>query len=423
MDIRSGILKLPNGDLLMGYENFYDLENQKSLSYHFKTIKDFRRDRGKKYPLYICLLFLTWGFVEGFSSVREMVRKAQSLEEAEPYFFETILGSAHGIPSHDTLSRVLRELDQDEIFRAFINWINALTEEEGFHIAIDGKAVKSSKKASAGKILPPYILNVYDVTNHCFIAQIEIKTKKNEISTIPIVLEKLNEYCPGIFEGTTITTDGIGTQQTILEKTETVGASIVSPVKDNQKFLKEEISNMLNEATKDYKNHPDNSKLTTAIQRNFREHGRNEIRVCKAYVLEDDETFNDMGAFNNILTIGEITRFREIIMTNGKRKFSVEKTIYQSTAPMDAQELLEYSRDHWGCEVSHWHLDNKLNEDASTANCGNAMANLSLLRKAAMNLLQKTKEALAQSSLTAIQDSFQFQPKKILELLITGNIS
>ncbi len=53
---------------------------------------------------------------------------------------------------------------------------------------------------------------------------------------------------------------------------------------------------------------------------------------------------------------------------------------------MSADEYGKLARGHWGIENSlHWILDIHFKEDASTANKGNSIANLALLRKIAFN--------------------------------------
>ena len=54
---------------------------------------------------------------------------------------------------------------------------------------------------------------------------------------------------------------------------------------------------------------------------------------------------------------------------------------------MEAKKYAGYARGHWGIENSlHWVLDIHFGEDRSTAREGNAIANLTLLRKIAFNL-------------------------------------
>ena len=65
-------------------------------------------------------------------------------------FFERFLTLEHGIPSADTFERVFAKLDPKAFAVGFGRWMAAACEATGLvPIAIDGKSVRGSKKATA----------------------------------------------------------------------------------------------------------------------------------------------------------------------------------------------------------------------------------------------------------------------------------
>ena len=71
---------------------------------------------------------------------------------------------------------------------------------------------------------------------------------------------------------------------------------------------------------------------------------------------------------------------------------SVERAFYLCSIPADAKLFARAVRGHWGVENSlHWRLDVVFNEDQSRARAGFAAANLSALRKLALNTAKADK--------------------------------
>jgi predicted transposase YbfD/YdcC len=75
---------------------------------------------------------------------------------------------------------------------------------------------------------------------------------------------------------------------------------------------------------------------------------------------------------------------------------TVEVRYFISSLKPNAKRLAQAVRGHWGIENSqHWVLDVVCQEDPSRARLDNAAENLALLRRLAMNLMEKegTKHA------------------------------
>ena len=73
---------------------------------------------------------------------------------------------------------------------------------------------------------------------------------------------------------------------------------------------------------------------------------------------------------------------------------SVERRYYICSARLSAQELLQFSRSHWGIENKlHWVLDMAFREDECRVRQGYGAENLARLRHIALNLLKQDKTA------------------------------
>src|SRR5436190_2091289 len=93
---------------------------QADLLSHFKTLKDPRIDRTKRYPL-IEIIFLiisgTLSGCEGWKSIRDFgVLKLEWLRQVLPY--------ENGIPVDDTLARVMRKLDTKQFANCLSRWLH-----------------------------------------------------------------------------------------------------------------------------------------------------------------------------------------------------------------------------------------------------------------------------------------------------------
>lgn len=110
--------------------------------------------------------------------------------------------------------------------------------------------------------------------------------------------------------------------------------------------------------------------------------------------------------------IGFIIRERKIPVKDEDGKIiryeeSTDKISYIMDQELSVQEFAGYVRGHWRIENSlHWILDNTFKEDRSTAKKGNAINNISFLRKVAYNLIRIFKMRETDKSFEYVQDEF-----------------
>ena len=91
----------------------------RSLIDSFAPLEDPRIDRKKLYPLMEIVFLSICAVLSGFEEWDEVV----DFGEEKLNWLRKYLPYEHGIPSHDTMNRVISLLDDRAFERCFINWV------------------------------------------------------------------------------------------------------------------------------------------------------------------------------------------------------------------------------------------------------------------------------------------------------------
>jgi predicted transposase YbfD/YdcC len=161
------------------------------------------------------------------------------------------------------------------------------------------------------------------------------------------------------------------------------GGDYVISLKGNQGTLHDDVITYFN----------DKKRLERSLisEENDKGHGRIEQRV--AYSLEDIQWLKDEHRWPGLRSIGMVTT-----IVQKRDKVSKDKRFYISSLAANARQLNQAARLHWGIENQlHWRLDVIFNEDGACIRNDNAAENIDILRKWALNVLQKAKEKPTQS--------------------------
>lgn len=274
----------------------------------------------------------------------------------------------HGIPSHDTFSRVFRLLDPQGFeagFRKFmVAFQRALKVKIKGVVAIDGKAVKGAYERGR-KTTPLHLVNIWASEARLALAQ-RTAPGRNEVAGALEALELLS------LEGCIVTADALHCRSDLAAKILSRGGDYVLALKDNQ-------PNLLAAARK---------RFRTASQRQEAEidlpcsHGRHEHRHA---VVVRDPTLASDHAFPGICAVARIKTIRK---ANGAKR-EIKERYFLLSRTLSAKRLLKAVREHWGIENSlHWVLDVAFNEDRARNRKDHGPENLAIVRKLALNLLQ-----------------------------------
>ncbi len=336
----------------------------------FATLVDPRIDRTKRYNLLDLIFIALCAVVSGANDCVAMEKFGKSKRA----WLEKYLALPHGIPCHDTFTRVFSALDGDAFVACFLKWVEALHEStDGQLVAIDGKTARATLDRAKGKN-PFHIVSAWTSANRLFLGQEVVAEKSNEITAIPKLLAVLE------LTGAIVTIDAMGCQKEIAAKIREKKADYVLAVKGNQEHLEEDIITAF--ATVDDGQCPQTLHTNTEHAKG---HGRVETRWTQ--VMAVPATLRNPEAWPDIASIARCTR---TYTERGVEKSEVR--YYISSLPPQVQKIARAIRGHWGIENGlHWVLDMYFAEDRSRARTGNAAANLGLLRRWVLSLLQRNE--------------------------------
>lgn len=338
-----------------------------SIIEHFKGISDPRRE--PLHPLSEALTIILCATIAGANNIVGIVRWA----EHHITWLQDILELPCGLPSHDTLGRILSIIDPKEFEHCFINWTNAVFKKtHGDIIPIDGKLLRGSYNTKSN-IHAINVVGAFSTANGVLLGQVKTETKSNEIIAIPQLLKMLDIH------GCIITIDAMGCQTEIASKIVEGGGDYVLAVKDNQPTLHMEIQEAFDEA---FENNP---QAIDFYETNEKSHGREEARRC--YLINDVEGLDKTDDFSGCASIGMVESVRTI---NGQT--SREKRYFILSLTTTASFFAKCVRHHWHIENSlHWVLDVAFREDDSRIRRDNSPANMGTIRRVALNMIKQEK--------------------------------
>jgi predicted transposase YbfD/YdcC len=287
---------------------------------------------------------------------------------AKEGLLRSFLRLSHGIPSHDTFSRVFRVLDPVGFEEAFHKFVRAFARRNKIKlngvIAIDGKALRGAYERGRSAT-PLHLVNAFAAEARLALASRKAPNR-NEVDGALEVLQMLQ------LQGNIVAADALFCGRSVAKLIIERGGQYVLSLKGNQ------------------------SRLFRAVQKRFagrgprssaslfepRSHGRRERRTASVMA---DKTLSLSENFPGIAAIGRITSRRQL--HGGKSQLMVR--YYLLSIRLSAKELLRVVRSRWSVENQlHWMLDVVLREDANRARKDHAGENLAILRKLALNLLR-----------------------------------
>jgi len=294
------------------------------------------------------------------------VDMAEFAKAKEP-FLRGFLKLANGVPSHDTFSRLFRQLDPEQFRATFQRFMARFSEQCQGVVAIDGKVLRRSfDRASEKSAL--HMVSAWGCEQRLVLAQIPTDAKSNEITAVPKLLAMLS------LKGTIVTTDALNCQRTIARQIIDQGGDYALALKGNQNTLHDDVVRFFGDP---------GSKVSTAKPTVDGDHGRIETRT--ATVSTEIEWLRNTHQWPGLQAIGKVERIRET-----SAKTTSEVAYYLLSTPLSPERLNEVVRSHWGVENQlHWRLDVVMNEDQDRTRLGNGPENLAVLRHMAINAMQK----------------------------------
>jgi predicted transposase YbfD/YdcC len=104
-------------------------------------------------------------------------------------WLKRVLPLPHGIPSHDTLARVLARLKPEAFRSGFLAWLTEVQEQIGGPlasqlVAIDGQAARHSFDRAINRD-PFHLVSAWATAAHVVLGQVAVEQKSHEITAIP----------------------------------------------------------------------------------------------------------------------------------------------------------------------------------------------------------------------------------------------
>ncbi len=335
---------------------------------HFSALEDPRQAWKVVSPLPEILLLVLCGTMAGAEDFVE-IRRWGLMNIA---FLRRFLRYADGIPSHDTLNDTINALDATLFAECFSNWVESLRDRAPDVVAIDGKTSRRTHARGKGRE-PLHLVSAWASRQRLVLGQQATDAKSNEITAIPLLLERLE------LKGALVTIDAMGCQTKIAEKILDRGADYLLAVKENWPGLYGEIEHYFADAAPGALAHHETTDG---------DHGRIEIRrhavSHDVAWLATDRRYPGEPRFPGLAAIAMV---QAEVERNGKT--SRERRYFLCSTWIDPRTFAAAVRCHWHIENRlHWVLDVVFHDDLCRLRSGFGPQNIATVRHMAMNLFR-----------------------------------
>ena len=286
----------------------------------------------------------------------------------------------NGIPSHDTIQRVISILNSQELYndclKYIIKKIDDLTskeENEKDVLSMDGKTSNGSSrsKLTTEEIKPVNTMSIYSHNYGISLVQDYIDEKSNEIPMGPELIKKLK------LNNCILTADAINTQKNTVEAIIKAKGDYVLALKKNQKRFYEDV--------KDYFEDKVNIKK---IEDYFEETEKSHSKIItrKYYMTNDIKWLHGHKKWKNLKSIGVEFKTIENIQTG---EITKENRYFIISFENNIHDFSDAVRKNWGVENNLLApLDIIFLEDKNKTLEKNGAKNLGIFRRIVLNILK-----------------------------------
>jgi predicted transposase YbfD/YdcC len=292
-------------------------------------------------------------------------------------FLRRYLPYHHGVPGGRWLTILMNRINPALFAAAFTGWVRQTWPQRPELVAIDGKTSRRSHDRGEGKG-PLHLVSAFATTSRLVLGQEAVEGKSNELSAIPVLLEKLAEG--GGLKGALVSIDAIATNAKIAQTIKDAGADYLLAVKANQPSLRAETQSAFDAGAVD------------CFVDHDKGHGRIEQRTVS--IIREVDWLDGDRRFPGELRLPDaacLVRVQSRAELADRCRFEVR--YYISSAALDAQQAADAVRGHWGVENRlHWVLDVVFAEDQSRLRKGHGAQNMAVVRHFAINLISSKND-------------------------------
>ncbi len=329
-----------------------------------KRVKDFRREQGKRHPLWIVLLIVIIGIMKGCTGYREIGDFAK-FQKSEIVATLKILDGK--VPSYSTIRRVIEGVDRQNFISVFNEWGQELEREdvEEDWMCVDGKALRSTLSEPCDS--SQNFLNMVSLFSASRLLVLRMGCFENKKSSEIHQARELIEDCG--FEDKVFTFDSLHCQTETIQEILNSDNDYVIAVKGNQPTLYQTLESVARSRF------PDTINVTADVQ-----HGRHIWREVAVFPWPEGID----PRWGNIQSLIEVVRWG----TREKVDYYY-RSYYISNLPATAKEFSKGIREHWFIENRlHWVKDVIFREDYLPFSGFQAVTNFSILQSIALNLFR-----------------------------------
>jgi predicted transposase YbfD/YdcC len=335
---------------------------------HFVALPD-PRQRLPQHPL-LTILFIVLAAqlcgAEGWDAMAAFARAKQA-------WLAGFLEFPKGVPSADTLRRVMGALDPAAFEACFRAWVGALAHAlQGEVIAVDGKAIKGAYE-TARRTTPLYLLHVWATEQRLLLGQRVVGGAPGESPGAEAVLQLLT------LTGAVVTGDANLCTQRVARTVVQRGADYVFALKGNRGAVHTQVRQFWQSAAaQDFA-----GVRVRRVRRVNTGHGRREER--RSFAVAATQLPPLVQRWPGVASVIMVDRVRQTA-----RRTQQERHYYLSSLPPKVQTLHYAIRQHWRVENDlHWCLDVSFREDQCRIRDLQAAENVAMVRRMALQLLKR----------------------------------
>lgn len=335
-----------------------------SLLTHLAQVPDFRQPGGNLRHALLDILVIS--VLAVLSGADDFVEMATFAERKLP-MLRRHLALENGPPSHDTFRRVFQHLDAARFNAAFLGWVRQLLPAAvAEQVCVDGKTLRGSGPR------PLHLVSALARAEGLCLAQVAGAGKGHELAALPDLLALLD-----LSGGALVSLDALGCQPEIAAQIVEQGGDYLLALKQNQRGLRAEAERALSGLA------PGHEAWGWAA-------GNVPVRWQVA-VQADLRWVDEARRWPRLAALVRVETLR--CPPTGEAQPQPVRYYLSSRAELTASQALDAVRGHWAIENQlHWHLDVTLVEDAQRLRDKQAVENVALVRKMALNLLRADPE-------------------------------